>query len=127
MSLMEQPVKVLIADDHPRSRRGLRALLTTTPVVKVVGEAADGQEAIDLVKAYQPDVVLMDAHMPVIDGLEASRRIKLQWPQIRIVMLSVYNGHRSEAATAGIDIFLAKGCPVEALWSAILPAVKVPE
>ena len=119
---MKQPIKVLIVDDHPRSRRGLRALLTTTPFVKVVGEAADGQEAVDLVETYQPDVVLMDAHMPVMDGLEASRRIKLRWPQVKIVMLSVYNGHRSEAATAGIDVFLAKGCPVETLWSAILPA-----
>jgi DNA-binding NarL/FixJ family response regulator len=124
---MKQPIKVLIADDHPRSRRGLRALLTTTPTVKVVGEAIDGQEAVNLVETYQPDVVLMDAHMPVMDGLEASRRIKLQWPQVRIVMLTVYNGHRSEAAAAGIDVFLAKGCPVETLWSAILPAENRPQ
>lgn len=120
MSNKIRPVKVLIADDHPRSRRGLRALLTTSPMLKVVGEAADGQEAVHLVETYQPDVVLMDAQMPVMDGLEASRRIKRQWPQAKIIMLTVYNGHRAEAAAAGIDVFLSKGCPVETLLSAIL-------
>ena len=116
---MSNPIRVLIADDHPRSRRGLRALLATSPAVKVVGEAADGQEAVHLAETYQPDVVLMDAQMPGMDGLEASRCIKEQWPQIKIIMLTVYNAHRSEASAAGIDVFLAKGCPIEALWSAL--------
>ncbi|MBI1882566.1 MAG: response regulator transcription factor [Chloroflexi bacterium] len=125
--LSKQPIRVLIADDHPRSRKGLRALLTTSSMVKVVGEAANGQEAVRLVETYQPDVVLMDAQMPVMDGLEASRRIKRQWPQIRIIMLTVYNGRRNEAVTAGIDAFLAKGCPIETLWSAILPPENLPQ
>jgi DNA-binding NarL/FixJ family response regulator len=121
-TLMSNPIRVLIADDHPRSRRGLRALLTTLPTIKVIGEAADGQEAINLVETYQPDIVLMDAQMPVMDGLEASRWIKRQWPQVKIVMLTVYNGYRSEANTAGIDVFLAKGCSIETLWSALASA-----
>jgi DNA-binding NarL/FixJ family response regulator len=116
----KQPIRVLIADDHPRSRNGLRALLSTSPTVKVVGEAADGREAVRLVEVYQPDVVVMDAQMPVMDGLEASRRIKRQWPQARIIMLTVYNTHRAEAAAIGIDVFLSKGCSVETLLSAIL-------
>lgn len=124
---MHPPVKVLIADDHPRSRRGLRALLATSPTVKVIGEAADGREAIRLVESCQPDVVLMDANMPVMDGLEASRQIKLHWPQVRIVLLTVYNGRRAEAAAAGIDVFLAKGCPVETLWSAITSVQDTPQ
>jgi DNA-binding NarL/FixJ family response regulator len=94
--------------------------LTTSPLLKVVGEAADGQEAVRLVETYQPDVVLMDAQMPVMDGLEASRRIKREWPQAKIIMLTVYNAHRAEAVAAGIDVFLSKGCPVETLLSAIL-------
>ncbi len=117
---MQQSIKVLIADDHPRSRHGLRALLTTTPLVKIVGEAADGQEAVRLVEEHQPDVVLMDAHMPVMDGLEASRQIKSRWPQVKIIMLTVYNARRAAAAAAGVDVFLAKGCPVEKLWSTLL-------
>lgn len=120
MLLAKQPVRVLIADDHPRSRTGLRALLATSPLVKVVGEAANGQEAVSLVETYQPDVVVMDAQMPVMDGLEASRRIKQEQPQAKIVMLTVYNTRRAEAAAAGIDVFLSKGCTVETLLSAIL-------
>lgn len=118
-SSMVNPIRVLIADDHPRSRRGLCALLATLPRVKVIGEATDGQEAVHLVETCHPDVVLMDAQMPVIDGLEASRSIKQQWPQTKIIMLTVYSCHRGEAHAAGVDVFLAKGCPVEALWSAI--------
>lgn len=118
--LPKQPIRVLIADDHPRSRTGLHALLATSPLVQVVGEAADGREAVHLVETYEPDVVLMDAQMPVMDGLEASRRIKLQYPQARIIMLTVYNARRAEAASAGVDVFLSKGCPVETLLSAIL-------
>ncbi len=121
---MQKPIRVLIADDHPRSRRGLRALLATTSIVKVVGEAVDGQEAIRLVETYQPDVVLMDAYMPVMDGLEASRQIKDRWPQVKIIMLTMYNGRRTEATAAGVDVFLAKGCPVENLWSTLLPSEK---
>jgi DNA-binding NarL/FixJ family response regulator len=118
--LPKQPIRVLIADDHPRSRTGLHALLATSPLVQVVGEATDGREAVHLVETYEPDVVLMDAQMPVMDGLEASRRIKLQYPQARIIMLTVYNARRTEAAAAGVDVFLSKGCPVETLLSAIL-------
>ena len=117
--LMPNSIRVLIADDHPRSRRGLCALLATLPRVKVIGEAADGQEAVHLVETCHPDVVLMDAQMPVMDGLEASRSIKQQWPWTKIIMLTVYGGHRGEAHTAGVDVFLAKGCPIETLWSAI--------
>lgn len=118
-TLMPNPIRVLIADDHPRSRRGLCALLATLPRVKVIGEAADGQEAVHLVETCHPDVVLMDAQMPVMDGLEASRSIKQQWPRTKIIMLTVYSGHRGEANAAGVDVFLAKGCPIETLWSAI--------
>ena len=118
--MTQETIRVLIADDHPRSRTGLRALLATLPTVKIVGEAADGQEAVHLVEVYQPDVVLMDIQMPVMDGLEASRHIKTQWPDTRIILLTIYSAHRADALMAGVDNFLTKGCPVETLWSAIL-------
>jgi DNA-binding NarL/FixJ family response regulator len=120
--MTQETIRVLIADDHPRSRTGLRALLATLPTVSVIGEAADGQEAVRLVECYQPDVVLMDIQMPVMDGLAASRRIKSQWPATRVILLTMYNARRAEALTAGVDNFLTKGCSVETLWSAILAA-----
>ena len=123
--MKQQTIRVLIADDHPRCRTGLRALLATLPMVKIVGEAADGQEAVHLVEVYQPDVVLMDIQMPVMDGLEASRRIKNQWPATRIILLTIYSARRADALTAGIDNFLTKGCPIETLWSAILNSEEI--
>lgn len=114
-----EPIRVLIADDHRCSRSGLRALLSTLTQVKVVGEATDGQEAIRLTGEMQPDVVLMDAHMPVMDGLEATRRVKSQWPDVRVIMLTVYSTRRDEALAAGADAFLIKGCPVEQMCDAM--------
>jgi DNA-binding NarL/FixJ family response regulator len=72
---MEQCTRVLIADDRPRSRDGLKALLFTWPEVEVVGEAADGREAVGLVEDRHPDVVLMDSRMPVMDGLVHQRQL----------------------------------------------------
>jgi DNA-binding NarL/FixJ family response regulator len=117
---MEQCMRVLIADDRPRSRDGLRALLTTCPGVKVAAEATDGQEAVRLVEECQPHVVLMDARMPTMDGLEATRLIKDRWPQVKVVVLTMYVSYRANALAAGADAFLVKGCPPEELLEAIL-------
>jgi DNA-binding NarL/FixJ family response regulator len=116
----EHRIRLLIADDAPRSRHGLRALLATWPEVEVIGEAADGREAVRLLGEYQPDVVLMDARMPVMDGLEATRLIKNRWPGIKVVVLTLYPVFRAEALAAGADAFLVKGCPAEELLEAIL-------
>ena len=117
---MEQRIQVLIADDRPRSRDGLKALLATWPEVEVVGEAADGQEAVRLVEECRPDVVLMDVRMPSMDGLEATRLIKGRWPEVKIIVLTMYPSYRADALTAGADAFLIKGCPAEELLEAIL-------
>jgi DNA-binding NarL/FixJ family response regulator len=117
---MKQPTRVLIADDRPRSRSGLRAVLSVRPEIEIVGEAADGQEAVRLVAECHPDVVLMDARMPVMDGVEATRLIKQEWPGIRVVVLTIHASYRADALAAGADAFLIKGCLAKELLEAIL-------
>ena len=117
---MAKPIRVLIADDNARSRNGLQALLATSPEVKMVGEAADGREAVRLVEETQPDVVLMDIQMPVMNGLEATQHIKSHWPEVKVVALTMYGAYRAQALAAGVDAFLIKGCPVEELLGVIL-------
>lgn len=104
-------VRVLIADDHPVVRRCLYSVLVGQPDIEVVGEAANGLEAIDLAVAHHPDVVIMDLVMPRVSGIEATRVIKGRLPTIRIIGLSM---HESEILgqsmlDAGADHYLCKG------------------
>lgn len=119
VSLVSQQRRVVIVDDQRPARGGLRALLDLLPGVEWVGEAANGREAVDLVAERRPDVVLMDARMPVMDGMEATRRIKGQRPEVKVIMLTMYAECEAEALAAGADIFLVKGGPSEALNSAL--------
>lgn len=114
------PRRVLVADDRARSRSGLRAVLDLWPEIVVVGEAADGREALRQVEALRPDVVLMDARMPLLGGVAAARLVKAQWPEVRVVVLTMHAGCRAEALAAGADAFLIKGCPREDLLRAIM-------
>jgi DNA-binding NarL/FixJ family response regulator len=116
---MDQHVHVLIADHEVRTRRPLLALLASWPQIEVVGAAANGMDAVQLVEKYRPDVALMDIK-PVVDGLEAIRLIKSWQPQVRIVVLTMYATHQVAALAAGADAFLLKGCPAKALQDAIL-------
>jgi len=117
---MNQRVRVLITDDQRPIRQGLTALLAHYPQIEVVGEAANGQEAIRLMAACQPDVVLMDMQMPVMDGVEATQRIKRNWPAVKVIALTLYSRYKTEAFAAGVDAFLIKGCTIEALLDVIL-------
>lgn len=90
---MNRQIRVLIVDDHPIVRSGVRMLLEVEPDIVVAGEAVDGIEAIVKTKDLKPDVVLMDIGMPGMDGLEATKQIKGQWPDIAILVLTM---HRSE-------------------------------
>jgi len=103
-------IKVLIADDHPVVREGVRAMLQTDDEIEVVGEASDGLEAVAKTGECQPDVVLMDIVMPKLDGLEATRRIKKQYPNISVIMLTIYedNAFVIDAIQAGAGGYLLK-------------------
>jgi DNA-binding NarL/FixJ family response regulator len=124
---MDQRVQVLIVEHVVHTRQGLQALLAVWPEIKVVGAAVNGVEAVQLVEKYRPDVALMDIPLPVptlsgaeeMDGLETIRLIKSRWPQVRIVVLTMYTAHRVAALAAGADAFLLKGCPAQDLLDAI--------
>ena len=113
--------KVLIVDDVPQVRQDLRTLLSLIGEIHIVGEASNGQEAIHQVEALQPDVVLMDLEMPVLDGYEATPQIKARLPACRVVALTVhgYDEARQKALQAGMDGFIVKGAPMETLVQAI--------
>jgi len=102
--------KVLITDDRLASRKGLRALMLTQPDIQVIGEATNGEHAIQFIEQNKPDVVIMDAFMPKMNGLEATRIIKKKWRGIRVVILTLHDDIREEAIAAGADAFLVKGC-----------------
>ena len=116
---MAQPTRVLIADDSVRARDGLRALLTMRPEIEVVGEASNGQDAVRLVAECRPDIVLMDLRMPVLDGIQATRLIKQQWPAVIVVVLTMYAVEQSAALAAGADAFLIKGNAPNRLLAAL--------
>jgi len=112
---MAEHIQILIVDDQPRARQSLKALLATWPQVKEIREAANGQEAVRLVEESRPDVVLMDARMPEMDGLEATRLIKARWPQVKVIVLSMYADYMTDTLAAGADAFVSKGEPPERL------------
>src|SRR5687767_7114839 len=86
-----EKIRVLIADDHPIYRQGLRGILESEPDIDVVGEASDGKQAIALARAVAPDVVLCDIQMPGSDGLEVARNVKLHLPRTGIILLTAYD------------------------------------
>jgi DNA-binding NarL/FixJ family response regulator len=106
--MMVEPIRVLIVDDQPRARKSLQALLSTWPRIGEMHEAGNGREARQLVGELQPDVVLMDARMPELDGLKATLQIKALWPQVKVIILSMYLEYRDEALAAGADAFVGK-------------------
>ena len=103
-------IRVLLADDHTLVRAGLRALLEKLPGVTVAGEASNGREVIDLIKAHQPDVVLMDISMPGLNGLQALARITRDFPEVRVIILSMHHNDEYvlQALKSGASGYLLK-------------------
>ncbi|HZG65532.1 MAG TPA: response regulator transcription factor [Herpetosiphonaceae bacterium] len=106
-----EPIKVLIADDHPMFREGVRSMLRREGSVELVGEAATGSAAMALAAELQPDVILMDVHMPDVNGIEATRRILQEHPHMRVLVLTMFEDDDSvfAALRAGARGYLLKG------------------
>jgi two-component system, NarL family, response regulator NreC len=119
-------IRVLLADDHRLFRDGLRTLLEQQADVEVVGVAVDGQSALAQVAACRPNVVLMDVSMPGLNGLEATRRLQADHPEVAVLMLSMHADHRFvvEALRAGALGYVLKDCEVGELREAILTVHK---
>jgi DNA-binding NarL/FixJ family response regulator len=121
---MTETIRVLIADDHPLFRDGLSALLTDGQDTELVGAATSGTEAIELAREAQPDVVVMDLHMPGVNGIEATRRIVADSPHIKVLVLTMFDDDDSifSALRAGARGYLLKGADQDQIHSAIRAA-----
>ena len=119
-------IRVLLADDQELVRSGFRLILDLTEGIEVVGEAADGREAVRLAKELQPDVVLMDVRMPELDGIEATRRLRQAGAQARVLVLTTFDldEYVYEAMRAGASGFLLKDAPREQLVTAVLTVAR---
>lgn len=114
-------INIILVDDHEIVRTGLKMIIEKMPGIKIVAEAENGQQAIDAVRHYKPDVVLMDVNMPVISGVEATRRITQYMPATKIIILTVHaeNPFPAQLLEAGASGYLTKGCAAEELEKAI--------
>lgn len=114
-------IRVLLVDDQPLFREGIRVVLSADPALTVVGESADGQQALSACEKLRPDVVLMDLQMPVMDGVVATRRLKVQHPDTRVVVLTTFEDdeHVFEALGAGAVGYILKDVTGDRLKEAV--------
>ncbi|MBO0780374.1 MAG: response regulator transcription factor [Ktedonobacteraceae bacterium] len=119
-------VRVIVADDHPVVRMGIRLMLEMGEGIELVGEAMDGEGVLQLVSELQPDVVLMDLRMPGVDGLEAVKRIQATWPQVAVIMLTTYNEDdlMIDSLRAGARGYLLKDADLQVVLHAIHAAAR---
>ncbi len=115
------PARLLIADDHALVREGLRTMLSGEIGIEVIAEANDGQQALDVCRELQPDLVLMDVRMPVMDGLEATKKIKAEMPQTSVMMVTMHENpdYLFEAVKAGAAGYVLKDASGERLLGAV--------
>lgn len=118
---MPDPIRILVVDDHHVVRQGLVALLGINPELKVVGEASDGLQAIELHRTLRPDVTLMDLQLPNLSGVEAILRIRSTDPTARFIVLTTFDGDEDiyRALQAGAKAYLLKGMTIDELTSTI--------
>ena len=112
-------IRILIADDSPHILDSLSTLVSAQPEFDLVGTAVNGLEAVEKASQLLPNVVIMDAQMPHLDGVEATRRIKQQYPEVGILFFSVFTEYLEASIAAGSDGYLTKDCEVEALFAEI--------
>jgi DNA-binding NarL/FixJ family response regulator len=124
MNTVGTPLRVVIADDQASVREGLVLLLSGLPSIDVVGAAADGQQALALVAEHQPDAILLDLHMPVLDGIAATRRLAAEHPAVAVVILTTYADDDSvlDALRAGARSYLTKDADRADIASALQAA-----
>jgi len=126
MKQLIKPIRVILADDHTLVRAGIRALLEKLPDVEVLAEAGDGREVLNLVKLHRPDVVLMDITMPGLNGLEAAARMAKEFPEVRVIILSMHNNEEYywRALKAGAAGYLLKKAATTELATALQQVVQ---
>lgn len=122
----QRSIRLLVCDDHPIVRSGLRSVLRSQPDFDVVGEASDGVQAVALANRLRPDVVLMDLQMPTMDGVTATAKIKDQHPEVQVLILTTYNTDADilRAVEKGATGFLLKDAPEQELFEAIRSAAR---
>lgn len=120
------PARLVIADDHDLARAGLRAMLATAPDLAVVGEAADGAEALALCRALAPDLALLDLRMPRLDGLAATAAIRVACPRVAVLIITIYDDptYHHRALAAGAVGYLLKDATRAALLAAVRSALR---
>jgi DNA-binding NarL/FixJ family response regulator len=111
--------RIVLVDDHSMLREGLRRILEQEPDLEIVGEAAAGEAALELVAQLLPDIVLMDVRMPGMDGIEVTRRLRTSHPQVQVLVLSAYPDFAREALQAGAAGYLLKSAPVRQLLASV--------
>jgi DNA-binding NarL/FixJ family response regulator len=118
---MDNPIRLLVVDDHHVVRQGLVALLSIIPEIKVVGEASDGLQAVELHRSLQPDITLMDLQLPKLGGVDAILKIREESPAARFIVLTTFDGDEDifRSLQAGAKAYLLKGMTVEELLSTI--------
>ncbi|GFN23954.1 response regulator [Thermanaeromonas sp. C210] len=118
----ENKITVLIADDHPLMREGIRKILSLDPRLAVVGEAEDGQKAVELARVLRPRIVLMDINLPVLNGIEATKIIRREVPQAHVIALTIHDHEEYivELLKAGVSGYILKDVSAEGLLNAVL-------
>lgn len=116
-----RPIRVILADDHTITREGIRLLLEQKHRIRVIAQADNGRDAIKLTGKHRPDVVIMDINMPELNGAEATRRITADYPDVRVIALSMYSdkSYVTGMLSAGVSGYLLKSCAFEELEKAV--------
>ena len=125
MDSSSPPIRVLLVDDQTLFRVGLSRLLESHPRIEIVGEAADGAEAVQLVASLKPDIVLMDMKMPTLDGAAATREIVTKYPEVKVLILTTFDAdnHVIQALKAGASGYILKTSKVDAIVSSLVAVV----